>query len=58
MRSSAYDGFREAMQWYERPEALRPAGNDDAVLRWNSCARAIERERLEPGQRGPELTLE
>src|SRR5512147_1280839 len=58
VRASVYDGFREAMQWYERAEAIRPPGNDDAVLRWNSCARAIESERLEPGVRGPELPLE
>jgi hypothetical protein len=59
VRSAAYDGFRHAMEWYERAEALRPAGNDDAVLRWNSCVRAIERERLEPaGQDVRELPLE
>lgn len=39
----AYDAFREAMGWYEKAEALRPAGNDDALLRWNTCARIIER---------------
>jgi hypothetical protein len=48
VRSAAYDGFRHAMEWYERAEELRPPGNVDAVLRWNSCVRAIERERLEP----------
>jgi hypothetical protein len=37
----AYDWFREAMDCYERAEAIRPAGNDDAVLRWNSCARVL-----------------
>ena len=37
----AYDAFREAMTWYERAEAIRPAGNDDAILRWNTCARLI-----------------
>jgi hypothetical protein len=58
VRSAAYDGFRQAMEWYERAEALRPPGNGDAVLRWNSCARAIERERLEPEAREPELPLE
>jgi hypothetical protein len=58
VRSSAYDGFRQAMQWYERAETLRPPGNDDAVLRWNSCVRAIASERLEPTTRGPELPLE
>jgi hypothetical protein len=58
VRSAAYDGFRQAMEWYERAEALRPPGNVDAVLRWNSCVRAIERERLEPEAREPELPLE
>ncbi len=48
VRHAAYDGFRQAMEWYERAEALRPPGNVDAVLRWNSCLRAIEAERLEP----------
>ena len=48
VRSAAYDGFRHAMEWYERAEELRPPGNVDAVLRWNSCVRAIDRERLEP----------
>ena len=59
VRSAAYDGFRHAMEWYERAEALRPPANDDAVLRWNSCVRAIERERLEPATRDEhELPLE
>ena len=58
VRSAAYDGFRHAMEWYEQAEALRPAGNEDAVLRWNSCVRAIERERLEPADDAHELPLE
>jgi hypothetical protein len=57
VRSAAYDGFRHAMEHYERAEQLRPH-DTDAVLRWNSCARAIERERLEPEAREPELPLE
>lgn len=39
----AYDALSEAMDWYERAEALRPQGNDDALLRWNTCARIMER---------------
>jgi hypothetical protein len=58
VRSAAYDGFRHAMEWYERAEALRPPGNEDAVLRWNSCVRAIERERLGPADDERELPLE
>ena len=37
----AYHDLREAMEHYERAEALRPPGIDDAILRWNTCARAI-----------------
>ncbi len=37
----AYDALRDAMSWYEQAEAIRPAGNDDAILRWNTCARLI-----------------
>ncbi len=47
-RHYAYDGFRDAMNWLEKAEALRPAGNDDALLRWNTCARIIEKNRLVP----------
>jgi hypothetical protein len=47
-RHYAYDGFREAMSWFEKAEMLRPPGNDDALLRWNTCARIIEKNRLVP----------
>ena len=40
-RFMAYEWTREAMTWYEQAEAIRPAGNDDAVLRWNTCARLL-----------------
>ena len=39
----AYEWFRKAMTLYERAEALRPPGNDEAILRWNTCARILER---------------
>lgn len=42
----AYEEFSEAMEWYEKAEKLRPAGNDDALLRWNTCARSIESRGL------------
>jgi hypothetical protein len=58
VRSAAYDGFRQAMDWYEKAEAHRPPGNVDAMLRWNSCVRTIERERLEPAPDERELPLE
>ena len=40
---TAYQSLREAMEHYERAEALRPPGNDDALLRWNTCARILMR---------------
>ena len=40
---AAYGAFRDAMAWYERAEEHRPAGNDDAILRWNTCARILSR---------------
>ena len=54
---------REAMTWYEEAEALRPPGNDDAILRWNTCARTLERRGLtsrpvEPGFGRMPATLE
>ncbi len=37
------DWLNRAMALYEKAETIRPAGNDDAMLRWNSCARLIDR---------------
>src|SRR5207237_1328095 len=45
-RFQAYDLFREAMDWFEKAEAIRPPGHDDALLRWNTCARIIARNHL------------
>ena len=39
----AYDWIVEAMRHFEQAEALRPHGNDDALLRWNACARFLDR---------------
>jgi hypothetical protein len=50
----AYEWLREAMAWYEKAEAIRPANNDDPVLRWNACARLIMRDQhLVPRQEEP-----
>lgn len=38
---AAYDWFIEAMECYQRAEHIRKPGNDDALLRWNVCARAL-----------------
>jgi len=39
----AYEWLRAALEGFDRAIALRPAGNDDAVLRWNACVRALAR---------------
>jgi hypothetical protein len=39
--------LRSAMRSYERAEALRLPEEPDAILRWNACARFIERHRDE-----------
>ena len=44
----AYEYLRDAMTWYEKAEAIRPTGNDDALLRWNACARIIMGNQLAP----------
>src|SRR5215475_11519677 len=45
---SAYDLFNEAMRLFEKAERLRPSGNDEALLRWNTCARTITGAKLQP----------
>jgi len=47
-RDAAYQSFAEAMGWFEKAEALRPPGNDEALLRWNTCARILARHELAP----------
>lgn len=44
----AYELLKEAMDRFENAEPLRPQGNDDAILRWNTCARVINRYKLSP----------
>lgn len=39
--TSAYHDLREAMAHYERAISCASPGNDDAILRWNTCARVI-----------------
>jgi tetratricopeptide (TPR) repeat protein len=40
---AAFDALEEAMRLFEQAERIRPAGNDDARLRWNACARILQR---------------
>ena len=45
---AAYDRFRMAMKHFENAEAMSSVDNDDAILRWNSCARIIAKRKLQP----------
>lgn len=47
-RAFAYDYFIKALECYQQAEQMRPDHNDEAILRWNSCVRTIQREKLEP----------
>jgi hypothetical protein len=31
----------------KKAETVRPTGNDDAILRWNTCARLITKYHLQ-----------
>ncbi len=48
--STAFELFRSAMNWFERAETVRPAGNADVILRWNGCARVIMMNNLKARQ--------
>jgi hypothetical protein len=39
----AHAWFVTALREFDRAIAVRPAGNDDAILRWNACARSVNR---------------
>jgi hypothetical protein len=40
-RHLAYEWFQRALENYDQAAAQRPAGNDDAILRWNTCVRIL-----------------
>jgi hypothetical protein len=50
--TAAYTWLRQAMDFFEQAEQVRPHGNDDALLRWNSCVRLCERYQLHPVEEG------
>jgi hypothetical protein len=52
--------LRDAMDWYERAEAMRPPRNDESILRWNTCARLLnaEERRQPPAVESYEPVLE
>jgi tetratricopeptide (TPR) repeat protein len=42
---AVYEGLHRAMACFERAAALRPTGDDEALLRWNTCARLLMSHR-------------
>ena len=38
-----YDWLLDALDYFGRAEGIRPAGNDDAILRWNTCVRILRK---------------
>ena len=34
--------FESAMDYFEKAATIRPADNDDAILRWNRCVRLVQ----------------
>jgi tetratricopeptide (TPR) repeat protein len=49
--------FEEAMQWFEKAQQIRLPGNDEAILRWNRCARILQ-SRLGSEWRKPLETID
>ena len=55
----AYELLQDAMECFEKAEKLRPEGNDDAILRWNTCARVINNNpEVRPQPKGTTEFLE
>ena len=42
----AYEWYREAMEFYEKADAINKDDNNDPILRWNTCARIIMESNL------------
>ena len=40
-----YEWIVKALGLFEEAERVRPAGNDDPILRWNACVRFLERHK-------------
>lgn len=48
---AAYDWLRYALEEYEQAIELRAAGDDEAILRWNTCVRLMKRHGLQASPR-------
>lgn len=46
-KSKALDYLNEALTAFDEAMRISPSGNDDAILRWNTCVRVIRRYGLD-----------
>jgi hypothetical protein len=57
-RVSGYHALQDAMNHYERAMRFAPHANDDAILRWNTCARTLMQNLdIQPTERDPHAWL-
>jgi phage-related protein len=56
-RGFAYAYFIEALTCYHKAEQIRPEHNDESILRWNSCIRTLENEKLKPREDNDEASI-
>jgi hypothetical protein len=42
----AYEWYCEAMEYFEKADAINEGDNNDPILRWNTCARIIMEHHL------------
>lgn len=56
--SFAYDYFIEALKSYQQAIDRCPEKNDEAILRWNSCIRTVEKEKLKPRRDSEDLLVD
>lgn len=57
-RHGVYEDLRAAMEHFERAASCAPEEDDAAVLRWNTCARALNADpSLRPADESAEPTM-
>jgi len=54
----ASEWFHDAMDFYEKAEGMRPQGNDEAILRWNTCVRMLKQHERSYSPREYEPALD
>ena len=54
----AADYFHKAMELYAKAESMRPSGNDESILRWNTCVRMLAKHERAGGKQEYEPALD